>query len=137
MRTLLCLLLSTLGLVNALQVSAAPVSPYADFPPVKATSTNTVATIHVHVSGLEEGDKAVLSISSNEYLDAVEINAPGDFTFANVPAGEHTVGLKADGYTVSNALTVEVTSDGTVKPYTTLQFAMTKDSKESDDFHFV
>ncbi|MDE6287368.1 MAG: hypothetical protein K2M00_01120, partial [Muribaculaceae bacterium] len=37
----------------------------------------------------------------------------------------------------SNALQVEVTSDVTVKPYTTLQFAMTKDSKESDDFHFV
>ena len=43
------------------------------------------AEVKVIFSGLEKGDKAILSIASGTYLASIPVSENGTFTFANVP----------------------------------------------------
>lgn len=139
MRTLLCLLLSTLGLVNAFQVSAVPFSPLSQSPAARSNDATQTATVSFSLSGLEEGSKANVTIGSNEYLDLMTVDSNGTYSFENVLPGEHTVRVEASGYISSNPLKVIVSEDGSMLPAETLKFSVTKiDPNANDgDFHFV
>ena len=115
---------------------AAPYSPLSQCPPIQRATVRTTAKVTASVSGLQDGDKATVTISSNEYLDDCEIKTNGDVTFDNVPEGQHTVSVTAKGYTISNALQVIVENSGAVLPSSKLKFAITKDDG-SEGFHFV
>ena len=46
-------------------------------------SLHLIASVPFVVSGLQTGDKAVVSISSNEYLSTLEITSNGEYYFEN------------------------------------------------------
>ena len=100
-------------------------------------SNLSAAVVRFSISGIEEDDVVTASISSNEYLDILSINANGEYQFTDVPAGRHSVGISANGYVCSNALMVEINEDGAILPPEILKFAITKIDESSGDFRFV
>lgn len=118
-------------------IHGAPFDPNPVFPAQsRSTATVALARVDCSLSGLEDGDKATVSISSNEYLDVKELTSNCSFSFDNVPPGVHSIGITADGYTCSNSLTVTVDESGNVLPGNTLKFSVTKNGG-SGDFHFL
>lgn len=92
--------------------------------------------VKVRFTGVEEGDKAVLSIASGEYLSTITITSDGSYEFKDVPAGRHSVKAEAPGYNVIEALTVIVNEDGSVIPSEPLRVAITKQSADPNEWNF-
>ena len=46
------------------------------------------AKVEYKVTGVQSGDKAVVSIGSDAYLATTEVSADGSYSFDNVPAGK-------------------------------------------------
>ena len=93
------------------------------------------AEVKVILSGLEKGDKAILSIASGTYLASIPVSENGTFTFANVPDGKHSVKAEATGYNVMEAMTV-IVKNNSVTPSQPLKIAITKMSKNPDSWIF-
>lgn len=93
------------------------------------------AEVKVIFSGLEKGDKAILSIASGTYLASIPVSENGTFTFANVPDGKHSVKAEATGYNVMEAMTV-IVKNNSVTPSQPLKIAITKMSKNPDSWTF-
>ena len=93
------------------------------------------AEVKVILSGLEKGDKAILSIASGTYLASIPVSENGTFTFANVPDGKHSVKAEATGYNVMEAMTV-IVKNNSVTPSQSLKIAITKMSKNPDSWTF-
>ena len=93
------------------------------------------AEVKVILSGLEKGDKAILSIASGTYLASIPVSENGTFTFANVPDGKHSVKAEATGYNVMEAMTV-IVKNNSVTPSQPLKIAITKMSKNPDSWTF-
>ena len=68
-----------------------------------AISAMANGTIPFKIQGVQEGDKAVVTVSSEAYLTTMTITADGDYSFQNVPTGTHYVKAEAAGYNVQNA----------------------------------
>ncbi|MCM1356831.1 MAG: carboxypeptidase-like regulatory domain-containing protein [Staphylococcus sp.] len=93
--------------------------------------------VKVRFTGVEDGDKAVLSIASGEYLSTLTVTADGSYEFKDVPAGRHSVKAEAPGYNVIEALTVVVNEDGSVIPSEPLRVAITKQSADPNEWNFT
>lgn len=88
------------------------------------------------LTGLEQGDKAVVSISSSEYLATMSLDADGEYSFSNVPAGSHAVKVDISGYNTVQAQKVIVGEDGSVQPQEPLRIAITKKSDDPNTWNF-
>lgn len=97
-------------------------------------SIKMVAAVPFVVSGLQSGDKAVVSLSSYQYLSTLEIDANGDYSFDIVPAGKHSLKIEATGYNLPQAQTVIVAEDGSVKPAVAIELAVTKMSENPNEW---
>lgn len=115
------------------------IAPMSNFPPPRRSSVVVTGSVTFNVSGLVDGDKANITIGSNEYLDLLTIESNGTYTFNNVPAGKHFVKIESSGYIVSDPLEVIVGTDGSLTPPTTLKFSVTQkvDGANDGNFHFV
>lgn len=130
--------LSGLLLTQATPMSA--FSPIQSFPARRQISEDSAkGLVRFKISGLEEGDKANITIGSSEFLDLTTVDANGEYSFTSVPQGEHYVKVESADYTVSNPLKVEISEDGSVTPSSVLKFAVTKQTAEqgNSNFHFV
>lgn len=94
------------------------------------------ADVTVKFSGLQDGDKATLTIASNTYLASLPATANGTYVFENVPQGKHSVKAEATGYNVIEALTVIVNQDGSVTPSEPLKVPVTKMSENPSKWEF-
>ena len=94
------------------------------------------ADVTVKFSGLQDGDKATLTIASDTYLASLPVTSDGTYVFENVPQGKHCVKAEATGYNVIEALTVIVNQDGSVAPSEPLKVPVTKMSEDSSKWEF-
>lgn len=101
-----------------------------------ATQIALAANVTVTFSGLQEGDKAALSIASDTYLASLPVSSNGTYVFENVPQGTHSVKAEATGYNVIEALTVIVGEDGSVVPAEPLKIPITKMSDDPSKWVF-
>ena len=97
-------------------------------------SLHLIASVPFVVSGLQTGDKAVVSISSNEYLSTLEITSNGEYYFEDVPSGTHSLKLEASGYNLPMAKTIVILDDGSVQPAVAIELAVTKMSDNADEW---
>lgn len=84
------------------------------------------AKVEYKVTGVQSGDKAVVSIGSDAYLATTEVSADGSYSFDNVPAGKMFLKIEASGYHLPQALTVIVNEDGSIEPMAPQTLAITK-----------
>lgn len=92
--------------------------------------------VRVKFTGIEQGDQAILTIASEAYLANLTVTANGDYEFADVPAGRHSIKAEASGYIAIEALPVIVNDDGSVIPSEPLRVNVTKQSENPDEWHF-
>lgn len=92
--------------------------------------------VQVKFTGIEDGDKAVLSIASSEYLSTITVTANGDYEFKDVPSGRHSIKAEAAGYNVIEALTVIVDENGGIIPAEPLRVAISKQSPNPNEWNF-
>ena len=101
-----------------------------------AVSLADAAEVKVRLTGVEAGDQAVLSIASGEYLATITAGADGEYIFADVPQGRHSVKAEIAGYNIPQALPVIVNDDGSVIPSEPLRVAVTRQSANPDEWNF-
>lgn len=94
------------------------------------------AVVKVKVTGVESGDRAALSVASSGYLSTIDVTADGEYQFADVPEGRHSVKAEIPGYNIPEALPVIVNADGSVIPREPLRVALTKQSANPDEWNF-
>lgn len=94
------------------------------------------ADVTVEFSGLQSGDKAVLSVSSNQFLSTMEVDKNGKYTFKDVPPGLHGVKVEAPGYNIPESLLVEVDNNGIIYPPKTLMIPITKMNEDPTNWNF-
>lgn len=92
--------------------------------------------VRVKFTGVENGDKLSLTISSAEYLNSITVTADGDYTFTDVPAGKHAVKAEGNGYNLMESLTVIVNADGSVMPSEPLRITVTRKNEDPDEWNF-
>lgn len=97
-------------------------------------SMHLIASVPFIVSGLQSGDKSVVSLSSYEFLTTMEITSDGEYSFEDVPAGTHSLKIEASGYNLPQAQTVIVAEDGSVKPAVTIELTVTKMSENPNEW---
>ena len=78
------------------------------------------------IQGIQDGDKAVVSISSDACLMTMTVTADGSYAFEEVPAGDHFIKAEAAGYHVQEAQMVVVGSDGTIAPSVGIKLVVTR-----------
>lgn len=83
------------------------------------------ADVPFSISGIQNGDKVTVTISSNSYLETKSITADGDYSFPGVPTGMHYIKVEATGYNVQDAKAVNVNEDGTIEPFTGIKLVVT------------
>jgi len=93
-----------------------------------------VSTVNFRLSGLQPGDKSVVSFGSDSYLDTKTISTNGDYVFDNIPAGKYFIKVEAAGYNLPNAQTVTVKEDGSIDPIVGIQLAITKMSENPNEW---
>lgn len=93
------------------------------------------ARIQVIVTGLESSDSASISIASYTCLETKNVFSNGEYIFADIPDGTHSVKIEANGYTSSPSQTVIVT-DGNINPSEPIKMTVTKQSDNSDEWSF-
>jgi hypothetical protein len=75
-----------------------------------------LGTVNFSVSGLQSGDKSIVSIGSDSYLDTKTITVNGSYSFDSISAGKYFIKIEATGYNLPNAQTVIVHEDGSIDP---------------------
>lgn len=76
------------------------------------------------IQGIKNGDKVTVTISSNSYLETMNVTADGNYSFSAVPTGRHYVKVEATGYNVQDAKMVNVKDDGVVEPFVGIQLVV-------------
>ncbi|MDE6478795.1 MAG: Ig-like domain-containing protein [Muribaculaceae bacterium] len=95
------------------------------------------ATVKTELSGLEPGDSAVITISSETILVSKQVKSNGSVDFADVIPGLHSVKVEASGYNLPKTLQVRVNEDGSVEPAVGIKLVVTKMDDEPDNWHHV
>ena len=95
------------------------------------------ATVRTELSGLESGDSAVISISSEKILVSKQVKSNGSVDFTDVIPGLHSVKVEASGYNLPKTLQVRVNEDGSVEPAVGIKLAITKMDDDPDNWHHV
>jgi hypothetical protein len=91
-----------------------------------ANNAGAQGTLNVKLSGLQAGDKSVVSLGADSYLITKTISENGDFVFDNISAGKYFIKVEANGYNLPNAQTVIVHENGTIDPVVGINLAITK-----------
>lgn len=89
------------------------------------------------LSGLSDGDQAVVSLGSKEYLETLTLTANGGYSFKDVPSGQHSIKVEASGYNLPKAHIVYVNANGTVEPSVDINIAITKMSDNPDEWTHI
>lgn len=92
------------------------------------------ASVPFVVSGLQSNDKAVVSLSSYEFLTTMEITSNGEYRFEDIPTGTHSLKIEVAGYNLPQAQTIIVAEDGSVKPAVAIELAVTKMSENPNEW---
>lgn len=95
------------------------------------------ATVKTELSGLEPGDSAVITISSETILVSKQVKSNGSVDFPDVIPGLHSVKVEANGYNLPKALQVRVNEDDSVEPAVGIKLAITKMDDDPDNWHHV
>ncbi|MBD5356231.1 MAG: hypothetical protein HDR88_04390 [Bacteroides sp.] len=95
------------------------------------------AVVKTELSGLEQGDSAVISISSETFLASQKVKANGSLEFADVIPGVHSVKVETTGYNLPQTQLVRVNDDGSVDPMTGIKLVITKMDDDPDSWHHV
>lgn len=96
-------------------------------------TTHANGIVNFTVSGLEGEDKAVVSISSYEYLITSTVTN-GEGSFSNVPAGKHALKIEANGYNIPASTIVVVDELGNISPTITTELTVTKMSNNENEW---
>lgn len=83
-------------------------------------------SVSYHLSGLQSGDKATVTLSSTTYLVSASHDSDGSYCFNDVPVGLHSVTVEAPGYNLPKAQLVRVNDDGTVDPVVGIKIVITR-----------
>lgn len=78
------------------------------------------------LSGLQSGDKVIVTISSDAYLKTMDVAADGSYMFSDVPEGKHYIKVEANGYNLPDSKAVIVNADGSINPQTGISLVITK-----------
>ncbi len=89
--------------------------------------------VNFNISGLENDDKAVVSISSNEYLATITASN-GNGSFSDVPTGRHALKIEANGYNIPESKVIIVDEQGNVSPTITIELTVTKMSINENEW---
>ena len=84
------------------------------------------AIVRTNLSGLQMGDSATISISSEKFMATQVLKANGSHQFPDVPEGLHAVKVEVSGYNLPDSKLVRVNPDGSVDPKTDIQLVITK-----------
>ncbi|MDE6631839.1 MAG: hypothetical protein K2K23_02455, partial [Muribaculaceae bacterium] len=95
------------------------------------------ATVKTELSGLEPGDSAVITISSETILVSKQVKSNGSVDFADIIPGLHSVKVEAIGYNLPKTLQVRVNEDGSIEPAVGIKLVVTKMDDEPDNWHHV
>lgn len=93
------------------------------------------ADVPFSIQGIKNGDKVTVTISSNSYLETMNVTADGDYSFSAVPTGRHYVKVEAAGYNVQDAKMVNVKEDGSIEPFVGVQLVVTPIGDENTWTH--
>lgn len=77
------------------------------------------------ISGIQNGDKVTVTISSNACLETMTVTADGDYSFERIPTGTHYVKVEAKGYNVQDSKIVNVKDNGTIDPIVGIKLVVT------------
>lgn len=89
--------------------------------------------VNFKISGLESDDKAIVSISSNEFL-VTKSATNGIESFSDVPAGKHALKIEVNGYHIPESKVVIVDENGNVSPITTIELTVTKMTNNENEW---
>lgn len=95
------------------------------------------AVVRTELGGLETGDSAVVSISSQTFFSSRQVKANGLVDFPDVIPGLHSVKVEASGYNLPKTQLVRVNEDGSVDPAVGIKLVMTKMEEDPDTWHHV
>ncbi len=84
------------------------------------------ANVPFTLNGLQSGDVVSVTISSNAYLSTMSISTDGNYSFSNVPTGDHYIKVEATGYNVPDSKLLRVKNDGSIDPMTGITLVITK-----------
>lgn len=101
---------------------------------VISLSTLQAADVSFKVDGLLQGDKAIVSLSSDVFLKTQEVAANGSYSFTEVPAGKHYLKIEIAGYNLPNSQMVVVKDDGTVEPVVAIELVVTPMSNNENEW---
>ncbi len=93
--------------------------------------------VKTELSGLQNGDAAVLTISSENYISSIAASENGSYEFADVPIGLHSVKVEVTGYNLPKTQLVRVNNDGSVDPQISIKLVVTKMDENPDAWHHV
>ena len=99
--------------------------------------SGNAAVVRINLSGLEQGDSAVVSISSETFIASQKIKSNGIVRFDDVIPGLHSVKAETAGYNLPATQLVRVREDGSVEPMTDINIAITKMDDDPDSWHHV
>lgn len=83
-------------------------------------------TLNYKVSGIQSGDKSIVSLGSDSYLNTKTVIVDGSYSFDNIPAGKYFIKIEANNYNLPNAQTVIVHDDGSIVPVVAINLVITK-----------
>ena len=95
------------------------------------------ASVKINFSGLEQGDSAVVSISSETFIASQKIKSNGNLLFDDVIPGLHSVKVETSGYNLPATQFIRVNEDGSVNPMTGVNLVITKMSEDPDSWHHI
>lgn len=93
------------------------------------------AVVTIKLSGLEEGDNAVISISSETFVTSKTVSSNGTHEFSDVPVGMHSVKVETSGYNLPNTKLVKVNEDGSIDPIVGIDLVVTKMDDDPNNWH--
>lgn len=93
------------------------------------------ADVKTIISGLQDGDLAMLTLSSETYVASCKVTSDGEYEFKDVPEGLHSVKVETTGYNLPSSKLVRVKADGTVEPNAGITLVLTKMGEDPDVWH--
>lgn len=95
---------------------------------------HAASNVPFSLSGLQNGDKAIVTVSSDACLMTLQVTADGNYSFENVPEGKHYIKVEANGYNLPDSKIVIVNSDGTINPFNGIAIVITKMSDDENEW---
>ncbi len=93
--------------------------------------------VKVVVQGIDTGDKAIVSISSESFLKTEVVESDGTIEFTDVPTGLHSVKIEALGYNIPDTKFVNVNKDGSIDPIVPISLVITKQTEDTNSWNHL